>query len=290
MSRQSQNNHLLGAAVMIGAAACFAGTGALIKYTGSDLPNAMVVFFRNLFGLIFLLPWLLRLRRQGLATRHFYLHLIRVGAGLSAMYCYFYALVHLKLADAVLLNYSAPLFIPFIAALWLTEPVPKVVRLAIVTGFAGLLLVLKPTPGLFVPAAGIGLLSGVLAAIAMVSIRRMSATEPATRIVFYFCTLATVVSAIPLLWSWQTPTVRELGLLVGIGILATAGQLLVTRGYSLAPAAKVGPLTYTSVIFATLYGWIFWDEWPDSWSLLGMGMVIAAGVLALLPARARRLP
>lgn len=275
---------------MIGAAACFAGAGALIKQAGSELPSPMVVFFRNLFGFGFLLPWLFRLRLRGLTTRYFHLHLIRGGAGLSAMYCYFYALAHLHLADAVLLNYSAPLFIPFIAGLWLAEPVPKAVGLAIATGFAGLMLVLKPTPGLFVPAAGIGLLSGILAAIAMVSIRRMSTTEPATRIVFYFCTLATLISAVPLLWLWQTPSVRELALLLGIGVLATSGQLLVTRGYSLAPAAEVGPLTYTSVIFATLYGWAFWGEWPDPWSLVGMMMVIIAGVLAMLAPRAHRRP
>jgi drug/metabolite transporter (DMT)-like permease len=113
----------------------------------------------------------------------------------------------------------------------------------------------------------------------MVSIRRISDTEPATRIVFYFALMATAISAIPLLWAWQVPSPRSLALLIGAGLFATVGQLNLTSAYSLAPAARVGPFTYFAVIFSALLAWLLWDEAPDRWSVLGAGLVVATCVL-----------
>jgi len=277
----TRENPPLGALAVTLAAASFAAMGALIKMVSADLGNPMVVFFRNLFGLVFLGPWLLRLRPRGLTTRRFGLHLLRVMAGLSAMYCFFWAIPRLHLSEAVLLNYSAPLFIPFVAYLWLGERVSRSVALAVVIGFVGIALILKPTPALFVPAGGVALLAGFLAAVAMTGIRRLSGTEPATRIVFYFTVLGTALSAPPLIWYWQTPSLLQLGQLAGIGAFASAGQLLMTRGYGLAPAAQVGPFIYTSVVFAGLYGWALWGERPDLFSAAGMLLVMVAGGLAM---------
>ncbi|HYW04309.1 MAG TPA: DMT family transporter [Gammaproteobacteria bacterium] len=275
-----RNDPARGALSVVLAAACFAAMGATIKVVSADLPNTMVVFFRNLFGLLALIPWLVRLR-PGLGTRRLRLHVFRVAVGLSAMYCFFWAIPHLALSEVVLLNYSAPLFIPFIAYLWLGEMVAPAVRLAIVVGFVGIVLILKPTPGLFQPAGLVALMAGMLAATAMTSIRRLSATEPTARIVFYFSLLATLISAVPLLWTWQTPAVVDILLLVLVGCLATTGQLLMTTGYSLAPAAQVGPFIYTSVVFAGVYGWFLWGETPGPVTVAGMVLVVLAGVLAI---------
>ncbi|HYW92769.1 MAG TPA: DMT family transporter [Gammaproteobacteria bacterium] len=269
-----------GALSVVLAAACFAAMGATIKVVSTDLPDTMVVFFRNLFGLLALVPWLVRVR-PGLGTRRLRLHVLRVVVGLSAMYCFFWAIPHLALSEAVLLNYSAPLFIPFIAYFWLGETVAPAVRVAIVLGFIGIMLVLKPTPGLFQPAGLVALLAGMLGATAMTSIRRLSATEPAARIVFYFSLLGTLLSAVPLLWTWRTPSGVDVLLLGLVGLLATIGQLLMTTGYSLAPAAQVGPFIYTSVVFAGIYGWFLWSETPGPVTIAGMVLVVLAGVLAL---------
>ena len=185
------------ALLILGSSVLFASMGALIKLVAPDLGNVMVVFFRNAFGLVALLPWIWRARGRGLRRRHLHLHLIRDGAGFAAMVCFFYAIPRLDLASAMLLNYSAPLFIPFIACIWLKEPlVPKILG-AVLTGFAGLLLILKPHLGLSLPAL-LGLLSGVLAAVAMVGIRRMAGVEPAFRTVFYFSLFSTLASAVAL--------------------------------------------------------------------------------------------
>ncbi len=270
-----------GAIFMVIAALLFAGMGALVKLVSASLPNEMVVFFRSAMGLVVLLPWFWRQGLAGIRTTALPQHLARSAAGLGAMYCFFYAIAHLPLAEATLLNYSTPLFIPFIAAAWLGERIPRGLWQILIMGMVGVVLILKPGLALFTPAALVGLASGILAAFAMTGIRRLSRTEPVTRIVFYFTAFSAVVSAVPLLWRWQTPGPEWWGALIAIGVLATAAQLFLTRAYRCAPAAQVGPFTYMTVVFAATAGWLFWDEIPDGLSLLGALLVMAGGVYTI---------
>lgn len=266
---------------MIASSVMFAFLGAAIKIVSTHVPLEMVVFFRNFFGLLALSPWLFRLGKSGLQTQRLPVHALRACFGLAAMYCFFYALAHLQLVEAMLLNFSAPLFIPLFALLWLRETLPPSVPWALGVGLLGIALILKPGIGILTPVALIGLISGVFAALAMVSVRSMSSTEPPERIVFYFSAMGTLVSGLPLLWSWHTPDLGQWGILLGIGVLATGGQVLLTRGITSAPAGQVGPFTYSTVVFATLLGWGAWGEMLDLVSLLGGLLVCAAGVLVL---------
>jgi drug/metabolite transporter (DMT)-like permease len=272
---------LRGAYCAVLAALMFAFMGVAVRYSSASLPNELVVFLRNGFGLVFLLPWLLRRGTAGLATKRLPAHIVRTIAGLSAMYCFFYAIAHLHLGKAVLLNYSSPVFIAVIALIWLKEKASAQIIFAIALGLIGICFILKPDTGIMNRAAWIGLLSAVFAAIAMVTIRDLSKTEPITRIVFYFSVTATIISAIPLLWAWQTPSLQAILAMAGAGLAATVGQLLLTYSYSLAPAPQIGPYTYSAVVFAAINGWIFWDERPDAWSVLGAILVISAGVITL---------
>lgn len=259
----------------------FASMGVAVRYSAAELPNEMVVFLRNSLGLVALMPWILRrygLRR--LATKRLLAHMFRAIAGLSAMYCFFYALAHLPLAEAVVLNFSSPLFVALIALLWLGERASPRLMLAILAGFAGVGLIMKPGSGVFSPAATIGLVSGFLGALAMVGIRKLSDTEPTHRIVFYFCLFSTLVSAVPLIWSWQTPSPLTLVVMAGAGLCATIAQLLLTKSYSLVPAARAGPYMYFTVLFAALLGWWLWAETPDLLSGTGALLICVAGILA----------
>lgn len=258
----------------------FASMAAVIKAMAPVLPTEMTVFFRNSFGLLAILPLVLR-EGVSLRTENFRWHVTRAVFGLIAMYCFFYTLGSMPLGDAVLLNYTAPLFTPLIALLWLREAVPVAVRIAITVGFIGVVLILKPGHDLFTPVALIGLVSGLFAAFAMTSIRRMAQTESALRIVFYFALVGTLLSAIPLLWHWQAMTWAAALPLISIGILASIGQLFLTKAYMGAPAARVGALTYLTVVIAALYGWLFWSEAPDIFSLLGAVLVFIGGALAI---------
>ncbi len=264
------------------AAFAFSIMGAAIKQAALELNTPMVVFLRNAFGLLALSPWLLRAGRSGLRTRRWGMHLARCAIGLSAMYCFFFAIAHMPLAEAMLLNYSTPLYVPLIAWLWLAERPRAGLLPIILLGFLGVALLLRPSnPGVNGWAGLVGLAAGVMAAGAFVAIRRLSRTEPALRIVFYFTLLSLIISLFPLLSFWQFPSCQALLLMAGAGLSASLAQLALTRAYSLAPAAQVAPFNYLVVVFAALLGWYLWDERSDALSLAGAALVVLSSLLAL---------
>ncbi len=278
----STDNPVRGALLVSSAALMFASMGGLVRLALAQMPNEQVVFFRNLFGLLVLIPVLWqRGGRIDLKTAHLGLHLARSLFGLAAMYCFFYALSVLPLADAVLLNFTAPLFIPFIAMLWLGERVSRRIGAAIIVGFTGVLFILRPGSDLYGGAALIGLASGASAGVAMVSLRKLSATEPALRVVVYYGLTCTLASFVPMLLVWRPVSPPLLAILAAAGGFATMGQYLLSRSYGCAPAAQIGPFTYTSVVFAAAYGWLFWQELPGWTTVAGTSLVVIAGALAM---------
>jgi len=278
--RYSQNV-LHGALFILFSELMFASMGAAVKAASwLGLPNEMLVFMRNLMGLFVIAPLLLRYGTAELKTPVYPLHLLRATLGLSAMYCFFYVLGQLPLADGMLLKMTSPFFMPLIALFWLGERVGRMAVFAIPVGFVGVALVLKPGNDLSWVAL-LGVLGGLLAAFAKVTVRRLGRSESTTRIVFYFSLNATVISAVPLAWAWQMPTLEQWALLGLMGVMGTAGQLLLTRGYSIAPAAKVSPFTYFSVVFGASYGYLFWGEGLDALFIAGALLIAIAGVMAV---------
>lgn len=271
-------------------AAAFSVTGACIKSAAAWASNEQIVFLRSLVNFLVLLPWALHIGRAGLATRRLGGHLWRSGLGLAAMYCFFYAIPRLPLAEAMLLNYSSPLYLPFVAWLWIREKPPASALLAALVGLVGIAMIVKPGLTSFASGAAlIGWFSGLLAASAMVSIRRISGTEPTFRIVFYFAACSSALALAPALWSWRPLPVAAWWPLLGAGLAATLGQLALTRAYSLAVAARVGPFTYTCVPFSALIAWIVWDETLDRLSIAGGLVVIASCILVSLRRKEPRL-
>ena len=273
---------VLGAALITASELLFATMGAAVKSAAAGLPLPMIVFFRSLFGLLPFLPLVLHGGPAAFRPSPgvWPLYLLRAVVGLSAMSCFFYALAHLPLADGMLLKMTAPVFMPVIAAAWLAERPSRAALVAVPVGLAGVVLVLEPT-GRLAPAALVGLAGGALAAWAKVSVRRLTRTEPASRVVVAFAVLATAISAPFALWTWQTPSALQWGLLLAVGLCATGGQWLLTRGYGAASPGQIGPFTYTSVLFAAAYGALLWGEIPDGAFVAGAALIVAAGLLAL---------
>jgi drug/metabolite transporter (DMT)-like permease len=290
LSESRPQHLLLGAAFIVLGELCFASMGVGIRLVSDELSNAMVVFGRNLVGLMLLAPWLLRRGIGDIKTAVPALHLLRALAGISAMYCFFYAIALLPLAEAMLLKLTAPIFIPLIAILWLGERVTALLWVALGVGFAGVVVILDPAAsghwGGASPVALIGLLGGLLAAVAKVTVRRLSRTEPTGRIVFYFALIGVSISAVPLLWDWRMPSPLALALLLGIGAAATLGQLSLTRGLSLAPASRMGVFGYSSVVFGAAYGWLFWGEPMTLSVIIGTLLIAAGGLVASRSTRA----
>ena len=275
---------------MVASALLFASMAATVSLAARELSNAPIVFFRHFLMLVFLLPWLVREGRRALDTDDFAGHLVRGLAGVGAVACYFYAIARLRLADAVLLNQSMPLFIPLVERAWLGERVPARLWGILALGFAGLLLILRPGTGVFQPAALVGLASAVLASIAQVGIRRLTRTEPVTRIVFYFGLVASVVSLPPAGFWWTNPSAETWAILLLMGVFATVGQLTLTRAYVHAPATQVGPFLYAGPVFAGLLDWLIWGRLPDALFVAGAVVVIVAATLALRLRGAPRVP
>ena len=268
-----------GALSMILSSLAFAVMGACIQICAQSLSNGMVVFFRNLSGLAFLSPILIRGGADVLRTKHFKEHIFRGVAGLSSMYCFFYAIAHMRLADATLLNYTLPLFIPVVEALWLGEPMAPRLAIPHGLGFRGVVVVLRPGSGLMTGAAVFGLLAGFLSAVAQTGVRRLTRTEPTTRIVIYFALMGTSISAFGLPFVWVTPAPAVWLVIVLLGLSATTGQLLMTKAYSYAPASQIGGFVYTGVIFAALLDWVRLGLVPSAFFFAGAVLVMAAGAL-----------
>lgn len=270
---------LTGALFIVAAELMFTLMGASIRMASENLNNAMIVFFRNLLGMAILLPWLMRSGLHNFKTDVPHLHLLRGLAGVGAMYCFFYTIAHLTLANAMLLKLTAPLFIPFVALLWLKESFTWALLMAIGIGFAGVAVILSPDFSETYEVSLIALAGGVLAAVAKVTVRRLSRSEASGLIVFYFALVGMLVSLLPLNWYWQTPQWADMQWLIAIGIFATAGQLLLTRGFSCAPAARLGPFAFFSVVFGAILGWLFWEETLSSNTAIGTLLILASAWL-----------
>lgn len=269
---------LRGALLIIAAELMFSSMGAVVRHLSLNLDNAQIVFFRNLFSLVMLLPLMLRRGMFGFKTALPHYHLLRGLAGVGAMYCFFYALSHMPLANAMLLKMTAPLFIPIVALLWLKESLTRLVVGAVVLGFGGVALILMPDFETLGAVGMVALFGGLLAAVAKSSVRMLSATEPTARTVFYFALTGTLISALPLPFYWQpipSSAFIWLPLLAGFGLV---GQLLMTRGYAHGKAGRLGIFSYFSVVFAALFGWWFWQE-ILTWNTVVGSMIIAAAAL-----------
>ena len=262
-----------GALLLLLAEACFAGIGAIVKFTSGTASEVQVVFFRNFFALLLMLPFLYRHGFSLLKTKRWYLHASRALTGIISMYCFFYVLARLPLAQGMLVLLLSPFIVPIIARFWLKERPSRLTLLGIALGFVGVLLALPGADTGVQAIMLVALLSAVLVAVTKTTIRYMSDTEPAVRIVFYFSLLTAVLSAIPVHFYCHPLNNEVLLAFVGMGILAAIGQLAMTRAYAIAPASDIGMWTYSSVIFAGLFGYLFWQE-PVTLAWFGGVLVI----------------
>ncbi len=280
----SNHNVLRGALFLAGTAFFYAITGVLVRLVSTQLDNNATVFWRNVTGLLFLLPWLLRQMRHGVAplkTNMLHWHVIRTTVGLTAMYLYFYSLAHFALADAMLFVYSAPVIVPLLAHWFLGEAMTARIYTVVLVGLAGVILVLKPGGEHFYWMAPVGLSCTLFTALAFVSVRKLSVSEPPMRVVFYFTLFSTAISALPFLWHPQWPDARGWLLLAGIGGVNTLAQWLMSLAYGSAPAAQIAPVSYLTVLLAGLWGWLLWDEVPDAYAIGGTVLIFASALLVM---------
>ena len=257
--------------------ACFfAVMVTCIKAASSELPAIQLVFLRSFVGLIIIIPFILPRGISFMKTSVFHIHIFRGLISISAMTCLYFAIANIGLSEATLLNAASPLFIALLAAPILNERINTRIFLILIIGFIGVLLILKPGTSMFTFAAIIGLCSGFFIACAKILIRYMARTEPVIRTVFYFSIFSTFYSGIAMFWFWQTPTIFDLSIMILAGVCATGGQTLLTYAFTNNEVSTISPFTYVTVLMATLFGWIGWNEVPDIGSGIGAIFIISS--------------
>jgi drug/metabolite transporter (DMT)-like permease len=275
------SNLLKGAALIMLSEMFFVLMGVQIRNVSEGLNNEMIVFFRNVFGLQVIIPLLLQHGVQALKTSRPVAHIFRGIAGISAMYCFYFSIANIPLANAMILKMTAPLFIPIIAWLWLQESLNKFIGPIILVGFIGVIFIIKPDFDQMNSVALVGLAGGFLAAIAKTSVKNLTSTEKPVTIVFYFALCGLVMTSLPAVLNWQTPNLTQLIQLLLLGLSAGVAQIIMTKGYSLAPASQISHYSYSSILYAALAGWLLWDEWIDAWAWLGAALIIISGILLI---------
>ena len=280
---------------MLVAAALFALMSVLVKHASATFSPAELVFYRSAFGLLAI--WgVIAVRHRHLfaplATPYATAHFWRGLSGFAALVLFFYALARLPLATAVTLNYTAPLFLAVLSAWWLRERHGRGIVGAVLLGFVGIVLLLRPQVQgqAWVPALA-GLASGMLAAVAYVNVKQLGRLgEPEWRVVFYFTLLSTFGGAAWMVFAgFHRPQPEDWPWLAGIGVTATVAQLALTRAYHRGRTLTVGSLAYATVGFSALYGVLLFGERLPLAAWIGMAVVAAAGVWAVrasAPARA----
>ena len=275
---------------MLVAGALFALMGALAKLLSGQFSGAELAMYRSLFGLVAIGAFLLW-RRETARTAFWKGHFWRGVTGTISLVAYFHAMTELPLATAITLNYTSPVWLTLLSAVFLKERFNRRLVGAIALGFVGVTLVLRPVLASDQTTAGlIGLASGFFAACAYVNVKKLGdAGEPAWRVVFYFSLIGTIGSALvhPLDGPFHAVNTANLWPLLGVGLAATLAQLAMTRAYQRGNMLVVGAFAYSTVIFAAIFGLFFFDEQLSFFAWIGMLVIIASGLLAGIGKSAR---
>jgi len=263
--------------LMLGSTLGFAAMVIFIRLASTrGIPTNEIGFFRNFFGLLVLLPFVLKRGEPFPRTRHFVRYLLRTTIGLTAMLCSFWVIAHLPLSQAISLSYSAPIFVTVGAILILGETVKLRRWAAVIAGFVGVLVILQPWSHTFSPAMLVAVLAAALTATVSIQNKQLSQLDPPETVVLYtylFWVPMSLVLALPI---WQWPDTLGWAWLLGTGIFGTLGQLLWVRALRIGEVSALQPISFTQLPVVALFGWWLFDETLDHWTPLGAAIILVA--------------
>jgi len=270
------NPHLRAALLMMGSTVFFGLMAVAIRLASQTLHTFEIAFFRNFFGVIAALPLLLRHGPDLLRTTQLPRYLFRCVIGVMSMFCGFWAIGHLPLAQAVSLSYSTPLFVTIAAVLMLGEQVRARRWAAVVLGFVGVLVIVRPGSASFTGGTLIALSAAVLSGLVSIQIKQLSRTEPADRIVLWTTLLWVPMSLGPALFVWEWPRGITWLWVAAAGGLGTGGHMLWTRALKLGDVSALTPISFMQLPIVATLGYLLFDEQVDRWTALGAGIIFAA--------------
>ena len=285
-SSDPHSHPALGIAFKLSSVVCLAGMAACVKQLGTAIPAGQTIFVRGVISMIVLaiIAW----RTEGiglLKTGNWRAHAARSVAGSLSMFCWFTALAMVPLAQMTAISFTIPLFLTVLAMVFLGERIHAYRWTALGIGFAGVLVIVAPAlaePGGSVLGIGVSLLAAVLAAFALLFLRRMSGHEHALTITFYFFATSTALAALSWLFiRWPAPTPSQWLLLGLTGMFGVLGQLFMSYCYRYAEASLVAPLDYVNMLLAVAIGYYFFGEIPQFSTWLGAPLVIGSGAIII---------
>jgi drug/metabolite transporter (DMT)-like permease len=292
---------LKGIAFLIAGVAVYSLHDVVIKWMSGDYPVHEIVFIRSLVAIVVIL---LIVRFEGglesLRTRRPVVHLVRGCAFFMAYTCYYLSLASLPLAEAAALYFTAPLFLVALSVPLLREKVGVQRWLAVCIGFLGVLIILRPGASVVDPASILALLSALAYAISGVVTRRLGGTDSSSSMAFYTTVFYLSVTAVIgmvlgdgaffsvghdsmefLLREWTLPSWSDLGLMALLGLIAASGFYFLAQAYRVAQATSVAPFEYFGLLLAVIWGYAFWGDFPDTYAIAGMVLVVGSGLYVL---------
>ena len=275
-----------GIACIMGGVFVLTGSDSLAKSLGASYPPLQLLFMRAALALPVLAILVSVLAGpRALRTQHLGLHLFRGAINVVSATCFYWGLTLLPLAEATAIAFSAPLVVTILSVTWLGERVSKGGWLALLTGFVGVLLVVRPGPGALGWPALLPLATAVGYAVMMVSARGIGPGETMLTTMFYIVLGQFVFAALPQPWVWQPVQWAHLPQFAGLALCSSLGLGLITHAFRIAPASVVAPFDYSGLIWATLLGWLVWQEVPSPWFYAGAALIAAAGIYIALARR-----
>jgi drug/metabolite transporter (DMT)-like permease len=270
---------LIGIAWFQVAILCFAVMDAAIKYLTADFGTWQIMFFRGFFSLI---PIAVLVARSGgvgtLRSRRPLSHVGRALVGIAAAFCFFYAYSLMPLADAYAIGFAGPLFMTALSVPVLGEKVGWRRWLAVLVGFTGVLVMLRPGQGVLSLEALVPLAAAAFYALTMLYVRILARTESNAAITFYFVVTMSAVAAIAMIPEWRTPQGWQWPLLIMVGVIGGVAQIAFTQAFRLTSPSLLAPFEYTAMIWAVLFGFIMFGDIPDKAIWIGGGIVVASGL------------
>jgi drug/metabolite transporter (DMT)-like permease len=270
---------IVAAALMVLAGALFASMHGTVRLVSFDLHPFVIAFFRNLFGFLTLVPLLLRGGSALFMTGRFGMHLSRACINSISMLAWFTALAMIPLADATALNLTGPMFVTLGAIVAFGERVRVWRWMALGLGALGALMVIRPGFEVVSIGAILAVGSTATAAISKLCAKSLTRTEDPTTIAAYVQFLMIPITLVVALFVWQWPTGEQFVGLIAIGVLGSLGHLFTAKAYAIADLSFAEPLTFTRMIFATIFGYVVFSEIPDAWTWAGAFTIIAAATI-----------
>ena len=249
------------------------------KYVTQSLPLPVGVFFR--YFIAFLLAALLVAQTGGthtLRTRHPYLQVLRAALLLFSTFCNFFAMQYLQLAQVAAISFTIPLLVCALSVPLLGEHVGLRRWLAVIVGFCGVLIIMRPGTGSFHWAMLVSLFNALLGALYNITTRKVGGHDTAETSLLYVCMFGAMGATIPMLTHWQTPVGWQWLPLVLMGLAGAVGHFMLIQAHRLAAASAIAPFIYTQIIWMMVAGLIVFGQLPDGWTLAGAAVVVASGI------------